>query len=279
MPSEILDTIHRVWPRCQLHVDHPHRKEEPLDEDLIRSPQLQSLSIGILVKTVQEAPWSDLPKLSQLISQHPSLRVLRLRDLLTSTTLTADCVDGPIQFSFSSGVNLPALEELTITHMYHADKEHVELWKERMDWSKLRHLNLGSGPAGDLVAGITGLVPQLKSLAIEINRLPMERGLEKVALETMLSFIKSIRALEEISMYAPFLDDVEEYWLVILQQHGHSLRRLTIDWNHLSVRRGWRHERVQQLLVQAPMLEDLSLELALQPSTARSHLVSPLSRQ
>jgi hypothetical protein len=150
------------------------------------------------------------------------------------------------------------LEELTIPDFYKADQLHVSQLIHAMDWSSLQCLDLLYNP-GFLIRGLTGLVPQLKSLSLSFSGDERPLDTRSVDKNTMVAFIRSIDALEEVSFRNDCSVLAQAIWEIILDSYGRSLRKLAVDWKDADQVFGLKCDRLQILVEKLPRLEVLSL--------------------
>jgi hypothetical protein len=79
----------------------------------------------------------------------------------------------------------------------------------------------------------------------------------------MMAFIRSIDALEEVSVTSHRSELGDVVWPTIFYAHGASLRKLSARWIDPYGTRGLKNDKLQVLIEEAPRLEEVSLELAL----------------
>jgi hypothetical protein len=144
------------------------------DINLLLNPQLHTLKYGVLCKTVTET--SEFPMLNLILSQSKNLRVLHLQPsnswnfdwLNLNNHLLGHglgCgVEGRFNLEFTKESWFPPLEELKLNTKYSLDRNHCVKWKNCMDWSKLRSLDLGDRCPQTFFTELRGSLPNLISL-------------------------------------------------------------------------------------------------------------------
>ncbi|KAL2069156.1 hypothetical protein VTL71DRAFT_15494 [Oculimacula yallundae] len=164
-----------------------------MDIDLLSSPQLSSLKLGVLCQNPAPATTfatatgiSEFPILTRILLRGKKLRILRIACLADARFQLSDyqkqyarygmASSGPFNLSLRRGDRLPALEELTFLPdsnefsrlVYELSRDHSLALKASLDLTKLKILNLGRSTAHVIFAEITGCVPNLKSLRFSI---------------------------------------------------------------------------------------------------------------
>jgi hypothetical protein len=229
MPDEILQTLHKKWPHCRIHVNQQARgatlnqRSAELDTELLSSPQLVSLELELWesVWNRKPLPLSEWTFLTELLIRNKSLKVFRLCSRNAHNFESGSPEVSQLHLEPPADAKFPSLEDFGIPIGFQADQIQVSLLLPAMPWSSLRRLDVGHGP-GFLLQAITGLVPQLKSLSVAlVDGSDMTRLTNQ---ETLIAFIRSISSLEEVSVVDFDAELSQSVWLAILHSHGKTLR-------------------------------------------------------
>jgi len=210
-----------------------------------------SLEMPFFLDESSQPVSSEWPVLTELLTCHKSLKLFRPFTIIAHE-LTFGC-PGPVQFDLGSDTKLPAFEDFTIPFNYQADQMHVSLLLRAMSWSSLRRLELGSGP-GFLIQAITGHVPQLKSLVVNLLLSDYRQEIYST-IATLIPFIKSIDYLEEVSVKNSAYEDCMAVWLAIFTSQGSTLRKVKVD-SHLTI------EMIDIMATKTTGLEKVTISLA-----------------
>ncbi|KAL8976447.1 MAG: hypothetical protein Q9205_007545, partial [Flavoplaca limonia] len=181
IPEAIIAKLEHRWPDAILSVgahNHP-----TIDTRSLYSPLLRSLSFCILnhtatvTATSQLEQYSKLPELREILLRSSNLQKLDIKfeynwldrkAVWTGITARPHVLNLPLQPSD----RLPSLQELTFSgppETYEFTREHCRLWKQCMDWSHLRRLDLGISCPQYFFEEIGSCLTNLRSLAMGIR--------------------------------------------------------------------------------------------------------------
>lgn len=254
------------WPKALLHLDLSYRRPEPLDAELLGSPQLFALKIKLFrdYNSATRHFHSEFQALTRILVNSNGLKTLSVTQGVNPGWYSGDqkCI-GPLNLNLVPGDELPPLLELQFSETdYHATEAHMQQWARSMDWSKLRRLDVGRYPPRYVFQTLTGLLPQLKSLAVGFYDVPLSH-VWSCEPDTVKAFLESIDALEELSWMNYSTDCWSAAWPSIVKKHGPSLRKLKLRWENPLRVVGLQPEEVEQLAINAADLEELTIDLGL----------------
>lgn len=227
-----------------------------MDEGALTSSQLYSVDYHI---DDDDSPGqhSELPSFKKLLLHAKNLKVLKVHMDQSSRYSTPYYADDPLNFQFQPNDQFPALEELTMDcyPRYELTVEHCDLWATCMDWGSLRKLDLDKGCPRHLLAAITGMVPQLKSLAFGFYSNHDVSTWECPDLDMLRRFLVSIQELEDVRIRA--WDDTKYAQIrpLLFEKHGKTLKHLSVEYGE---RDGWAGEDISVLYKHAPHLQSLN---------------------
>jgi hypothetical protein len=256
IPLQILATLHQQWPRCHLHVKQPRRYEAELDEAMISSPLLVSLETPVFMNGTNYPYISDWPALTELLTRHGSLKTFRPHFYHVRGWTSGG--PGPLHFHLGPSTKLPVLEDFTIPIEYDADQRHVTVLLQAMSCASLRRLTFIYTQAF-LIKGLTGQIPQLKSLVMTFQYSENMKGRLGAKAATWIEFFKSIDSLEELSVGFPDSLEGRGVWPAIFPSHGPSLRKVRLI-------EPFTEGQIDIMIAQAPAIEELSFELSMAPT-------------
>lgn len=275
MPSIVLATFHHRWPKARLHIEQYSKFRPKLDVDLFSSPQLYSLCTTVMYgqELMGHETKNEYPLLTKIIAQNENLRILRLLDGGNAYCWSPhdEYTLGPRHLNLSQVGTLPPLEVLELQGTkYQFSEPHLRQWLSCMDWTKLRELDLGKLSPGPLLRALTGEIPQLK--VFKFGQFPELFSVTpsdwKSDVETIDAFIQSIEGLEELSWRNHRGEQIwKAVWPSLLRKHGSSLRKLYVTWE-MTHRFEWELNELEDLLIHAPYLVDLTTQLKLNETRA-----------
>jgi len=227
--------IHATWPKPEIHVRVVDRKLAKyaahcqMNTRLLSSPLLVSLTYEVYTRSWRsEQPCrSEWPQLSQALAAGGNIRSLRVQVLIDGhDQFTPDTEPEKIpRLDLATGMRLPRLEELAIQPLrdvngypaYIWDSDYCRMFRDAIDCSRLRKLDLCGESPDNLFACLTGLCPKLNSLSF---------GVRKGDAAPAKRFIESLDALEhlDISRAPAGIDDL---WPAI-EQHKETLETLIL---------------------------------------------------
>ncbi|KAF2669463.1 hypothetical protein BT63DRAFT_425174 [Microthyrium microscopicum] len=280
---------------------HP---DQTLDTTLLNSPQLYTLSITVLSHEWLERVYTEYRRLTDIIMNSSGLRVLKLMNQNSQMAIAdLDGKDtGPTRLWLEATANsLPALEELRIPgpSSYNLDTDYSICWKNRMNWQALQRLDVGHYAPHPFLKAITGEVPGLKVFSWGLQSIWGPRSQPwgtPVYANIVKTFFLSIQGLEEMCIrswdnsgmmvpepdnhnwhgYIRSSDELDNptgveslaekprLWLSILDQHGPTLRKLSIS-HETTWWGGWNEGMIWRLSNKAPRIEHLTLEVHFPP--------------
>lgn len=229
---------------------------------------LYSLQIALIVKddmSGRAQHYSEFPTLTGVLTRSKRLKVLRIR--FKHVYFEEDCTkleEGDLNFHVNARDTMPALSVLEVPHKLHwRASDHTLRWLNSTDWSTLTFLDLGHTVQGVAFERLNGVVPNLKGLTIGFHSHPDVIEYFRCDPTVVKSFIEAIHALEELRIFWPLKYHWPILWPSTLKKHGPSLRKLEVSFMGPSTVDGWYNEQLQDLLVHAPALEELTIELKL----------------
>ncbi|KAH0566254.1 hypothetical protein GP486_000352 [Trichoglossum hirsutum] len=293
IPEDVITKLEDQWPDARLSVTN-HRRLDAADEDmnidirLLSSPLLHSLrfTIHYLGIGTDNGTLSELPKLKEILLKSSRLKVLHLKLCQGIPTYPNDYRRFKIDISKApQWLYLPLLpsDRLTPLHElmlsdwppYYLSRQHCEIWRECMDWSQLRCLDLGAGCPGNFFEALLGRVPNLKSLRMGFDTTSRPYGrLTCVDPTFVQGFIESIDSLHELFITNQVRDPGILFPAIV--KHHESLQTLAFhtppDTSFRHSGPGvWTTEQLTQLREQFTKLSRLEIDLSL----ADSKLPSP----
>ncbi|KAL8646784.1 MAG: hypothetical protein Q9226_006712 [Calogaya cf. arnoldii] len=305
IPEAILAKLEQRWPDVVLSVaahNHPIT-----DTRSLHSPLLHSLSFCILNHTAtvgatdQLEQYSKLPELREIMLRSGNLRKLDIKFEYnwmsrhaewSGITANPHVLNLPLQPSD----RLPPLQELTFSgppETYEFTLAHCQLWKQCMDWSQIRRLDLGISCPQHFFEQLGNSLTSLKSLTMGVRTRDrcythwLQGPMTCDNLNTVQIFLTSVPALYEFDV-TYFDRGFIEVLSGVLTRHK-SLRKL---YCHQSIEReGWATDRgyvyqwtqtlLERLCNSVHGLQDLTIDFPLQNGRwplVLAELVSHLSR-
>ncbi|KAL8696302.1 MAG: hypothetical protein Q9224_002865 [Gallowayella concinna] len=285
--------LEQHWPGVKLSVGSHNNPNT--DTRLLCSPLLHSLSFCILnhtatvVATDQLGQYSKLPELREVLLRSPNLRKLDIkfeynwmgrRVHWSGITAEPHVLNLPLQPSD----RLPPLRELTFSgppETYEFDLKHCRLWKQCMDWSQLRRLDLGISCPQNFFEVFGGNLPSLKALTMGMrvgdrNYTHWPYGpLTCDNPSRIKNFIQSLPPLLELNLTD--LDLLVELFNFEIPGYHRSLRKL---YYHASINRSdrsrhytWSESHLLALRDRCRDITDLTIDLPLVKGTlSREHV-------
>lgn len=181
IPEAIIEKLEQRWPDVILSVDaHNH----PItDKRSLYSPLLHSLSFCILnhtatvTATSQLEQYSKLPELREVLLRSPNLRKLDIKfeyNWMSRQVEWSGITASPhvLNMPLEPSDRLPPLQEFTFSgppETYEFTLEHCQLWKQCMDWSRLRRLDLGISCPQHFFKHFGNSLTSLKSLTMGVR--------------------------------------------------------------------------------------------------------------
>ena len=228
MPSDIFDKIHLTWPNLELSVtvnDRPSANTpayRQMDIALLSSPLLTDLTYTVYYKGWQSGTpvASEWPKLTQALLTGGNIRSLQI----TSEPDVRPCIvdenepEKIPRLGLQPGARLPKLEELSIraeTHRYLWDEPHCLALHDAIDPARIQVLDFGSDNPEEFFYTVSGLMPNLRSLAF---------GVKKGSVIPARNFIKSLTGLQSLRIMS-VKDEISELWPAI-NYHKETLKSL-----------------------------------------------------
>ena len=181
IPEAIIAKLEQTWPDVILSLgahNHP-----TTDTRSLYSPLLRSLSFCILNHTAsvtatrQLEQHSKLPELLEILLRSPSLRKLDIKfeyNWLDRKVVWTGIAAHPrvLNLPLQPSDRLPPLQELSFSgppETYEFTLEHCRLWKQCMDWSYLRHLDLGISCPQHFFKELGSCLTSLRSLTMGVR--------------------------------------------------------------------------------------------------------------
>ena len=227
-----------------------------IDTRSLYSPLLRSLSFCILNHTAtvtatrQLEQYSKLPELREVLLRSSNLQKLDIKfeynwldrkAVWTGITARPHVLNLPLQPSD----RLPSLQELTFSgppETYEFTLEHCRLWKQCMNWSHLRRLDLGINCPQHFFEEIGSCLTNLRSLAMGVrcgDRYLIHWAYGPLTcndITVVTDFITSLPALQDLVL-TDFSSDKAKLFHSI-KTKSQSLRKL---YYHASINRGQSH--------------------------------------
>lgn len=267
-------TFSRRWPGARLNVSNMTRSQNLArqsydlpDIDLLSNPQLYSLKYRVLGGPRNGNMASEFNLLKHIIVKADNLRILHLHfkkdssfnlealeQALTSRGLEYH-LGGPYNLPFRRGDTFPPLEELKIDSWhYELSKSHCIAWKECMDWTKLKTLDLGEELAGGFLTTFRGSIPYLTSLQFPLH-VGSDRELRCSVAEAG-EFLASVTRLEKLHIECG--GSFRQLWPYVSTLLP-TIRVLDIKTSQLSGDT-WTQSVLSQLQTQSSNLESLFID-------------------
>lgn len=252
IPEAIIAKLENGWPDAILNMyahDLPITGTRSLYSPLLRS---LSFCLPITEDTFREPrkleQRSKLPELREALLRSPSLRKLDVkfvdRIFLIGYEKSSGIIASPhlLHLPLQPGDRLPPLQELVLSgppETYEFTLEHCQLWKNCMDWSHLRRLDLGiSCPQyffeqlGDRLTSLTALSMGVRIGARDSTPWTKEGPLACDSVLSIGTFLGSILRLEELTITS-FHSCTVDFFHEIFDKHS-SLRKF---YYHMSTHR------------------------------------------
>ncbi|KAF2491815.1 hypothetical protein BU16DRAFT_129262 [Lophium mytilinum] len=294
IPEAVLSKLETSWPDVKLHVNNTRRaksddQEMNMDMRLLLSPLLYSLTYEVFYMSVgrDNGAYSELPKLKEVLLKSHRLRILKLffhhgvpsypqgRGFENNPTYKVDILRGrdhvhPLNLLIQPGDKIPPLQELNIPTQYDWSREHCQILRSSMDWTKLRRLDLGSGCPQTFFEEFHGQMPGLKCFHTSfIQGLREYSGAPPTCTDNpgcVVNFIEAIDALEEL--HISNTDKNGDILFDAILKHSPSLRRLrfSTSLDHRFRRQQppvWGNEKLELLRERAHNLEEMNIDLRL----------------
>lgn len=207
-----------------------------MDSRLLSSPLLTKLIYSVYNQGYfqgyvgDQAVCSEWPELTRCLIAGGHVRSVRTYNLKDNPSLLGNSVlidNGTWKlprFDITADAHLPALEELCLTISwvsgglaYLWDEDHCRLFRDAMDWSRMRKLDFGSGHPGAFLRVFNGKIPNLKSLRI---------GVAAGSIGTARTFIESVPVLECLDIAHADMA-IEQLWPSIMK-HKSTLKELIL---------------------------------------------------
>ncbi|KAF2004981.1 hypothetical protein P154DRAFT_23980 [Amniculicola lignicola CBS 123094] len=257
IPPQVLETFHAHHPPARLHVQSEFRLTNPLDKLLLSSPQLYSLRYEIYFNHPQikeKAMRMLFHTMKNCLKQGGSIKKLHIEamdNIMTSVRHGA-------AFPFRPLESFPPLEELYIGYQcYDIQRADCRLWRDCMDWTCLKTLDLGGTSPVWFIKSITGAVPQLRvfKCGTRAFRDPnSEWSCWRNDTDVIPSFLESIDALECLEI-SPAEGGELQFQTRILRKCGPPLKSLRLATH-------WCDENFEELQHFAPNVEDLKVSIS-----------------
>jgi hypothetical protein len=292
LPIGILDLLHKLHPSAKLHLILRNRKFQPLNRNLLSSPQLYTLDTEIYA-TIPNHTGHSLSELSFIKHTVPaSLQVLRLSTLDVDKPLQRAQLEewssvryGMLNFDFQPGERFPALLELALRRDEFAlTEENCNLWARATSWERLQRLDLPGATSPHFIASLTNRAINLKYLRFHISawvrgtpwrpyhhRRWSYSGIDSLSI--LASFLASIKSLHTLDFAYKDIERLTDYLRVMLQSLGGSLKSLTISdmggYDHSGPidytpgMTSWSQEHYKEMLELAPGLEHLDAHMGM----------------
>lgn len=207
-----------------------------------------------------------LPVSEFAVFKHCLLKASGLKSLtlhLESGKVNEDYHPGELNLQLQAGDAFPALESLTLSNAcydsYSLNAKHCQMWVQCMDWSTLRHLDLGHSSPQYLLPALSGQVRNLVSLRFGFwpnFSGPRASWASPADLDVVRCFLKSIDALQVLQLMTGDDTQCAQIRPLLLRKHGPSLRKLVV-W--LGMRQGWKLSHFEDLRKYAPNLVELDV--------------------
>jgi hypothetical protein len=187
--------------------------------------------------------YSEFSAFKNCLLKAGGLKSLTLHLASAYGAANADHLPGELNLQLKVGDTFPALESLALSGQcydrYRLDARHCQIWVQCMDWSQLRHLDLGHATSQYLLPALIGQVRNLVSLRFGFwpnHSGPTASWASPANLDVVRRFLESINALRIVELFTG--DDAECARIrpALLRKHGPSLRKLVI-W--LGMRQAW----------------------------------------
>ena len=251
----------------------------------LSSPILYYLDFSIFytaVNATNQQALSNLSDLKKILLGSPNLKRLNIRFDISRLHRSLNLPLEPFD-------RLPTLHELTVSgsvEVYDFDQKHCLLLRQCMDWSQLRHLDLGTSCPAYFFEGFGGQSSSLRSLTMGIRtderwyspwqhvNFPFDN------LDPMTTFLESVPHLHELRLtdlciatevVVPVILD-SQLKLRVLSYHVSSDRGRGIE---LNLPLAWRLALHEQLRDRCPDLEHLEIDFPLQKGKWVSSPQSP----
>ncbi|KAF2118143.1 hypothetical protein BDV96DRAFT_488604 [Lophiotrema nucula] len=275
VPPDVLSMLETKWPDAKLVVrDHLRHNEKgqtwDLDENLLRSPQLDILDIDILTEGYgygDKPCLSEWPQLSSLLRTGCRPRTLRIkiragypvkiwRPRRRGPALYRD-QDLP-RLSLDQDTTLPPLKELSIIKVsgagYYFDPAHSAMLAQSMDWSNLKKLDFGRDCPVSLFTQLIGRLPNLISLRFGFPN-------TEINCDAVYRFIDALNSLEKLEIYNVAVQSTD-IWTAI-KKHRDTLKTLILHPSRLAYQQTKYVElaRLKDVVKYFKSLEHLGIEV------------------
>ncbi|KAM7201154.1 hypothetical protein V8F33_003566 [Rhypophila sp. PSN 637] len=197
--------------------EHPNKPEIHLLKE--NGSRLVSGHIpGVVTIKAQVSPWEDtpakpntvVPDIEKLLFACPNLKSFSL----SVRNNYGGCMSPTIhhgvtktfQFASSNAVTFPPLEFLSLSG-YDMSNEEWPHWRDGLDWSRLKNLDLGPDPVRSRGPAMADLLGRFEGHATALRTLTVETWAAEGA-ETcppLLSFLESFDTLEELTVKGHFI--------------------------------------------------------------------------
>ncbi|OAK97089.1 hypothetical protein IQ06DRAFT_338382 [Phaeosphaeriaceae sp. SRC1lsM3a] len=264
IPPRIIDVLH-ARPDLQLHLipGLSRPKNTTLDKSALSSPSLRTLDYTVHGQHsgVGKLPVSEFAAFKHCLVKASGLRSLTLH--LKPGTVNEDYQSGELNLQLEAGDIFPALESLIFSNAcydsYSLNAKHCQMWVQCMDWSTLRHLDLGHSSPQYLLLALTGRIRKLVSLRFGFwpnYSGPRAPWASPADLDVVRFFLKSIDALQVLQLKTSNDAQCAQIRPSLLRKHGPSLRKLVV-W--LGMRQGWKLSHFEDLRKYTPNLVELDV--------------------
>ncbi|KAG4429365.1 hypothetical protein IFR05_015151 [Cadophora sp. M221] len=285
----VLKTFHVNHPNARLHVSQKSRiswwspAPKPLEVDVLKSPQLYSLSMNI-VRDTHFPFYSEYPTVWAIIKNSKNLRILRIgaeqdnrpinrrRGPQPPFTHTAQ----PLHFPIQQGDSLEPLSELTFFSsgypvlQYDLSAHHCAKLRDVSDWSHLKVLDFGEQSTVHFWSIFRGYIPNLKTARFRFSQPGIRATVTSGTADEIGKFLDSITGLEELDIKiadGDFFNVLFKY----IKHHGPTLQVLKTS-NIETWRRSipqlprWNEKDLLELQAIFPRLRELDVDLACEES-------------
>ncbi|OCL11966.1 hypothetical protein AOQ84DRAFT_171196 [Glonium stellatum] len=229
MPGDLLSKIQSRWPNIELSVQNTirheavHPEDKVMDTALLSAPQLTACEYAIYTNVPPRGvnaghTCSEFQTFTNSILRCQRVKRLHLKvipggrmpcgtgDALQSAH-EPEC-HGPLQLRLYSGCTMPPLEELTFSSSkdslfdeYSFSSEHCATWRDCMDWTQLKRLDLETSCPTHLFQELAGFTPSLKFLRCGLSSKPLLPWHYRPADPEPLSrFLQSLRKLVHLEI-------------------------------------------------------------------------------
>ncbi|KAF2740628.1 hypothetical protein EJ04DRAFT_558620 [Polyplosphaeria fusca] len=244
-PPTLLSSIRSKFPNLRLSVCN-HERVSDMDLELLTTFNLQSLDYDIYIDAYawQSTPnalrHSEFRRITQIVQSAQHLKHLRLNLKLNDRYSTngtyrraamrrfTDQDLTPVRFCLDHTTQLPSLEEFAISKEktcagYDFDALHCSVFRNSMDWSQIRKLDLHQLNPANLFAQLVGHTPNLRSLSFGLPDNQKDAAADVIPAARFIETLTNLESLDVTNVKSC----IKAIWPAI-RKHEKTLRTLIL---------------------------------------------------